>query len=34
MESNKPSHSLRASETERFERNVANWLKLEPKEAM
>jgi hypothetical protein len=29
-----PPHPMRASEVERFERNLANWLKLDPAEAM
>lgn len=29
-----PPHPLRASEVERFERNLANWLKLDPSDAM
>ncbi|MFY0750970.1 hypothetical protein [Pseudomonas sp. NFX5] len=34
MAAKKPPHPLRASEIERFERNLANWLKLDPAEAM
>ena len=34
MPPKKPPHPLRASELERFERNIANWLKLDPAEAM
>ncbi|NVL49880.1 hypothetical protein F2S72_09020 [Pseudomonas syringae pv. actinidiae] len=34
MASRKPPHPLRASEIERFERNLANWLKLDPEDAM
>lgn len=30
----KPSHPLRASEIERFERNLTNWLKLDAADAM
>jgi hypothetical protein len=30
MASKKQPHPLRASEIERFERNLANWLKLDP----
>ncbi len=29
-----PPHPMRASEVERFERILANWLKLDPAEAM
>jgi hypothetical protein len=29
MASKKPPHPLRASEMERFERNLANWLTLD-----
>lgn len=34
MAAKKPPHSLRTSEIERFERNLANWLKVGPDEAM
>lgn len=34
MATKKPPHPLRASEVERFERNLENWLKLEPSDAM
>ena len=34
MATKTPPHPLRASEVERFERNLANWLKLEPSDAM
>jgi hypothetical protein len=34
MATKKPPHPLRASEVERFERNLANWLKLDPSDAM
>lgn len=34
MPTKKPQHPLRASELDRFERNLANWLKLDPAEAM
>lgn len=34
MASKKPPHPLRAIEIERFERNLANWLKLDPHQAM
>lgn len=34
MASKKPSHPLRASEIERFERVLATWVKLDPAEAM
>lgn len=34
MASKKPPHPLRASEIDRFERNLANWLKLDPEDAM
>lgn len=34
MRANKPEHPLKVSELERFERNLANWLKLDPAEAM
>lgn len=34
MATKKPPHPLRESEIERFERNLANWLKLDPVEAM
>jgi hypothetical protein len=34
MTSKTPPHPLRASEIERFERNLSNWLKLDPSEAM
>ncbi|WP_455921532.1 hypothetical protein [Pseudomonas putida] len=34
MAAKKPPHPLRASEIERFERNLANWLKLDPADAM
>ena len=34
MAAKKPPHPLRASEIERFERNLANWLKMGPDEAM
>lgn len=34
MAAKKPPHPLRASEIERFERGLANWLKLNPAEAM
>lgn len=33
MASKKPQHPLRASEIERFERNLENWLKTHPNEA-
>jgi hypothetical protein len=33
MATKKPPHPLRASEMERFERNLANWLKLDPSDA-
>ncbi|WP_241149518.1 hypothetical protein [Pseudomonas viridiflava] len=34
MAAKKPPHLLRTSEIERFEQNLANWLKLAPAEAM
>ncbi len=34
MAAKNPPHPLRAGEIERFERNLANWLKLDPAEAM
>ena len=34
MAAKKPPHPLQASEIERFERNLANWLKLDPADAM
>jgi len=34
MATKKPPHPMRASEIERFERNLANWLHLDPAEAM
>lgn len=34
MAAKKPPHPLRASEIERFERNLANWLKLDAVDAM
>ena len=34
MAAKKPPHPLRASEIERFERNLANWLKLDAADAM
>jgi hypothetical protein len=34
MRTKKPEHPLKVSELERFERNLANWLKLDPIEAM
>ena len=34
MASKKPPHPLRASEIERFERNLANWLQLDPEQAI
>ncbi|VXC43367.1 hypothetical protein [Pseudomonas sp. 9Ag] len=34
MATKKPAHPLRASEVERFEQNLANWLKLAPSDAM
>lgn len=34
MASKKPPHPLRAIELERFERNLANWLKLDPDHAV
>lgn len=34
MAAKKPPHPLRTSEIERFERNLANWLKLDPAETM
>lgn len=34
MPPKKPLHPMRASEIERFEGNLANWLKLDPAEAM
>jgi len=34
MSAKKPPHPLQASEIERFERNLANWLKTEPVDAM
>ncbi|MDF9778948.1 hypothetical protein [Pseudomonas baetica] len=34
MPTKKPPHPLRASELDRFERNLANWSKLDPAEAM
>ena len=34
MPRSKPPHPLRASEIERFERNLENWLKLTPADAM
>lgn len=30
----KPPHPLQASELERFERNLVNWLKTDPSDAM
>lgn len=33
MTTKKPPHPLRASEVERFERNLANWLKTDPSDA-
>lgn len=34
MAAKKPPHPLRASEIERFERNLANWLQLDAADAM
>lgn len=34
MPPKKPPHPMRASEVERFERNLANWLKLDPAAAI
>lgn len=34
MSKSNPPHPLRASEIERFERNLENWLKLTPADAM
>jgi hypothetical protein len=34
MAAKKPPHPLRVSEIERFERNLSNWLKLDPAEAL
>lgn len=34
MATKKPPHPLRASEIERFERNLENWLKVGPTEAI
>lgn len=34
MAAKKPPHPLRASEIERFERNLANWLKLDAADAI
>lgn len=34
MAAKKPPHPLQVSEIERFERNLANWLKLDPADAM
>ncbi|SFG78892.1 hypothetical protein SAMN05444062_101423 [Pseudomonas syringae] len=34
MAAKKPPHPLQASEIERFERNLANWLKLDPSDAI
>ncbi len=34
MAKQKAEHPLKASEIERFERNLANWVKLNPDEAM
>ncbi|MFJ5300870.1 hypothetical protein ACIQAL_30645 [Pseudomonas sp. NPDC088368] len=34
MATKKPPHPLQASEIERFERNLANWLKLDSADAM
>lgn len=34
MAAKKPLHPLQVSEIERFERNLANWLKLEPADEM
>lgn len=33
MPTKEPQHPLRASELNRFERNLAQWLKLDPAEA-
>jgi hypothetical protein len=34
MATKKPPHPLQASEIQRFERNLANWLKLDSSDAM
>ncbi|KPY96273.1 hypothetical protein ALO43_200376 [Pseudomonas tremae] len=34
MAAKKPQHPLQASEIERFERNLANWVKLDPADAI
>ncbi|WP_205897882.1 hypothetical protein [Pseudomonas savastanoi] len=34
MAAKKPPHPLQASEIERFERNLAKWVKLDPADAM
>lgn len=34
MAKNKPPHPHRESELARFERNLENWLRLEPNDAM